>query len=148
MLSKFPELFDYTFHFNREMIAKIIENQSVLPERTFQLINHTLNAHQVWNSRILNDKSFGVWEIHSVEELENINETNYKKTLFILDKIDIKQTVKYKTSTGDSFENTIEDILFHIINHSTYHRGQLMMIFRESGIEPILADYIIYKRSF
>ncbi len=148
MLSKFPELFDYTFHFNREMITKIIDNQSVLPERAFQLIYHTLNAHQVWNSRILNDdKPFGVWEIHSMSELEKINETNYKKALFILENIDIKQTLKYKNSVGEAFENTIEDILFHIINHSTYHRGQLMMIFRESGIEPILADYIFYKRT-
>lgn len=147
-MTKFSELFEYTFHFNREMIKIMNENQTILPEKAFQLINHTLNAHQVWNSRILNNSSFGVWEIHSVNELENINETNFKKTLLILEDIDIKQTLKYKTSTGDSFENTIEDILFHIINHSTYHRGQLMMIFRESGIEPILADYIIYKRSF
>lgn len=148
MLSKFSELFDYTFHFNREMIQLIRENQSILPEKAFQLINHTLNAHQVWNSRILNDKPFGVWEIHSFDELENINESNYKKALFILENIDIQQTLKYKNSVGDAFENTIEDILFHIVNHSTYHRGQLMMIFRECGIEPILADYIIYKRYF
>ena len=47
---------------------------------------------------------------------------------------------------GNLFENKIDDILFHIINHSTYHRGQIMMLFRESGLEPIFSDYIFHKR--
>lgn len=146
MKDKFPELFEYTFHFNQEVIRKIIQNQHILPERAFQLINHTLNAHQVWNSRILHEKPFGVWEVHPLEDLQEINESNYQKTKSILENIDFMQILMYKNSKGDLFENRIEDILFHIINHSTYHRGQIMVFFRESGIEPIISDYIFYKR--
>lgn len=44
------------------------------------------------------------------------------------------------------FTNTIGDILFHIVNHSTYHRGQIASDFRESDIEPLNTDYIMFKR--
>ncbi len=146
MKEKFPELFDYTNHFNQKLIEIFDLNKSILPERAFQLINHTLNSHQIWNARILNEPTFGVWEMHPFEELWEINESNYQKTKYILENIDLSQSLSYKNSKGDLFENKTEDILFHIINHSTYHRGQIMMLFRESGIEPILSDYIFYKR--
>lgn len=146
MKEKFFELFEYTFHFNNEVIQKIIQNQTLLPEKAFRLMNHILNAHQIWNARMLNEKTFGVWEMHLPEELLEINRSGYQKTKFILENTDLCQNVKYKNSKGDLFENKAEDILFHIINHSTYHRGQIMMLFRESEIEPIVSDYIFYKR--
>ncbi len=146
MKEKFPELFDYTNHFNQKLIEIFDLNKSIIPERAFQLINHTLNAHQIWNARILNEPTFEVWEMHPFEELWEINESNYQKTKYILENIDLSQSLSYKNSKGDLFENKTEDILIHIINHSTYHHGQIMMLFRKSGIEPILSDYIFYKR--
>jgi uncharacterized damage-inducible protein DinB len=47
---------------------------------------------------------------------------------------------------GDTYTNSVQEILFHIINHSTYHRGQIMAQLRESGLEAISTDYIFYKR--
>jgi uncharacterized damage-inducible protein DinB len=44
------------------------------------------------------------------------------------------------------FTNTIKDILFHIINHSTNHRGQIAVDFRNNGLEPLVLDYVFYKR--
>lgn len=146
MKEKFPELFEYTHHFNQKLIEIIGLNKSILPERCFQLINHTLNAHQIWNNRILNEKTFGVWEMHSFEDLWEINESNYRKTLLILENSDLSQVIIYRNSKGDLFQNKTEDILFHIVNHSTYHRGQMMVLFRETGIEPLISEYIFYKR--
>ncbi|WP_209331385.1 DinB family protein [Lunatimonas salinarum] len=34
----------------------------------------------------------------------------------------------------------------HIVNHSTYHRGQIATLFRESGLQPVVTDYIMLKR--
>ena len=49
-------------------------------------------------------------------------------------------------SKGETFSNKIKDILFHIINHSTYHRAQIATDLKQNGIEPINTDYIFYKR--
>lgn len=146
MREKFGELFEYTHHFNHKVIEMMKTHKEILPERCFFLLNHTLNAHQIWLSRILNEKPFGVWEIHPFEDLEEINNSNFQKSLSVLNNSDLNKTISYWNSKGDLFENKIEDILFHIINHSTYHRGQIMMLFRESGLEPIVSDYIFHKR--
>ncbi|NNG11293.1 MAG: damage-inducible protein DinB, partial [Arenibacter sp.] len=41
---------------------------------------------------------------------------------------------------------TITDMLFHIINHSTHHRGQISVDLRNNAIEPPVLDYAFYKR--
>lgn len=147
MKEKFSELFEYSYHFDQKFIDAIGQHTSLLPERCFQLINHILNAHQIWNGRILNEDTFGVWEIHPFENLEKINESNFLNSLKILENLDLSQIISYRNSKGDLFENKIEDILFHIINHSTYHRGQITLLFRESGVEPLISDYIFHKRN-
>jgi uncharacterized damage-inducible protein DinB len=87
-----------------------------------------------------------VWELHSVQEFQNIDKVNYEQTLEILDKFDLNETIHYSNSKGQAFSNSIRDILFHVINHSTYHRGQIATDFKHSGIEPLATDYIFYKR--
>ncbi len=48
---------------------------------------------------------------------------------------------------GDD-EVSIEDILLHVCNHATYHRGQLITLGRQQGLnKPPRTDYIYYIRS-
>ncbi|MDQ0594073.1 putative damage-inducible protein DinB [Chryseobacterium ginsenosidimutans] len=146
MKEKLVDLFEYTYHFNKEMITVISENLEKIDEKTISLINHTLNAQQVWNSRILGEKSFEVWQINPFENLEEINYQNYLKSIQIVENSDFDQRVEYHNSKGTKFENTIFEMLFQAINHSTYHRGQINSLLKQSDIDPILTDYIFYKR--
>ena len=146
MKEKLVDLFEYTYHFNKEMIKIISENLEKVDEKAISLINHTLNAQQIWNSRILNEKSFEVWQINPFKNLDGINQQNFNKTLEIVQKFDPDQKIEYQNSRGTKFENTVFEMLFQAINHSTYHRGQINMLLKQSGITPILADYIFYKR--
>ncbi|MDO3426425.1 DinB family protein [Chryseobacterium sp. APV1] len=146
MKEKLVDLFEYTYHFNKEMIKIISENLEKVDEKTISLINHTLNAQQIWNSRILNEKSFEVWQINPFENLNGINQQNFNKSLEIVQKFDPDQKIEYQNSRGKKFENTVLEMLFQAINHSTYHRGQINSLLKKNGITPILADYIFYKR--
>ncbi len=146
MKKKLIDLFEYTYHFNSEMIKNISENISRIDEKTISLINHTLNAQQVWNSRILNEKPFQIWQINLIENLEQINNQNFQKSIHIVENSDLDQKIEYQNSKGIKFENTIFEILFQVINHSTYHRGQINSNLKQNGIEPVLTDYIFYKR--
>lgn len=146
MKEKLIDLFEYTYHFNKEMIKIISENISQVDEKIISLINHTLNAQQVWNSRILHEKSFQVWQINPIENLEQINHQNYLKSIEIIENSDLEQKLEYQNSSGAKFENTIFEMLFHAVNHSTYHRGQINSQLKQNGIDPLLTDYIFYKR--
>jgi len=79
--------------------------------------------------------------------LKNIDKSNYEQTLLILDDFDLNTPIEYTNSKGDTFSNNIRDIYFHVINHSTHHRGQIASEFRQYGINPLVSDYIFYKRT-
>lgn len=147
MKSKLLELLEYNFDSNQKLIHTSLEYLGQLDEKTILVLNHILNANQVWNARILNETVFGVWQINDEKEWLSINESNYQKSQYVLNSFDLKEILIYKNSQGTEFQNSIEDVLFHIINHSTYHRGQIAMRFRESDLNPLISDYIVYKRN-
>lgn len=134
---------------NHMFIRLYLEHADLMTERLSTLINHILNAHQIWNSRLLNQSSFDRFQINPNHSLRSINEENYRKSLLIVndDNTDLENIITYQTSTGDSFHNSIEDILLHVINHSTYHRAQVATDFKQLGIAPPISDYIAYKRT-
>jgi uncharacterized damage-inducible protein DinB len=144
----FRELFEYSHHFNIKLAKAILENRDKVSERSVKLFSHVLNAHRIWNNRIDPGKvnMFGVWAIHTPDVFEGIEQENYDHTLSILDRFDLGPVIEYKTTRGDLFRNSIRDILFHVVNHSTHHRAQIASDFRQSGIEPLVTDYVFYKR--
>ena len=37
------------------------------------------------------------------------------------------------------------DLMLHVINHSTYHRGQIALMLRQVGAVPIATDYHVFR---
>lgn len=146
MIEFFKDIFGYHNHFNQRLADLFIANRDTISERTIPLFSHTLNAHQIWNSRIIGGTSFAVHQVHRLEDFKQIDENNYINTLKILSDFDLGSIIKYRTSKGDEFQNSIQEILFHVANHFTHHKGQLISDLRQCGIEPIITDYIFYKR--
>lgn len=143
----FKELFDYSHHYNQQLSETFMESPDKTSDKAVALYNHLLNAHQIWNYRIEpKGTAFGVWEIHAVQDLKSIDRANYERTLQILDKFDLEETIHYSNSKGKVFRNSIRDVLFHIINHSTYHRGQIATAFKAHGLAPLVTDFIFFKR--
>lgn len=147
MKEKLIDLFEYTYHFNLEMIKVVSENRKIVDDKTISLINHTLNAQQIWNARILSEITFEVWQINPFESLVEINHENFLKSIDIITNLDLEKRIEYQNSRGTKFENSIFEMLFHAVNHSTYHRGQINSLFKQNGITPVLTDYIFYKRN-
>ncbi len=146
MKEKLIDLFEYTHHFNAEMIKVISENRKLIDDKTISLINHTLNAQQIWNARILGESTFEVWQINPLKSLQEIDHKYFLKSIDIISNLDLDKRIEYQNSRGTKFENSIFEMLFHAVNHSTYHRGQINSLLKQNGLAPILTDYIFYKR--
>lgn len=147
MKSFFEDIFRYHHHFNQKITEQLIENQEIISNRSVPLLSHVINAHHIWNARILGLKpECGVNDVHTLSKILELNEANLQSTLRILESINLTEPVQYRTFRGDGFENTVQDILFHIANHTTHHRGQVISDLRQSGIAPVMTDYIFYKR--
>jgi hypothetical protein len=48
----FRELLEYTFHFNAKVIDVLINNPADFPGKSLELLNHTINAQEIWNARM------------------------------------------------------------------------------------------------
>lgn len=54
--------------------------------------------------------------------------------------------VRYRNMAGTSFEDPVGDIVAHVLNHATYHRGEIAGLLLAADLEPPLTDYIVYVR--
>lgn len=147
MKTFFKELFAYNHGVNQQLCDVLDTNADKASEKALKLYNHILNGHQIWNNRIeARDTAFDIWDIHTVRECRDIDKVNYEHTLFIIDKYDLNDIVRHAKIKGKPFSRRISEILFHIINHSTYHRAQIATEFRQSGLDPLMTDFIFFER--
>ncbi|MCW3465960.1 DinB family protein [Chitinophaga nivalis] len=143
----FKELFDYNNHCNQKLEEVFLEHTDKVAGKIIKLYSHILNAHQIWNHRMASrDLVFSVWDMHTVQDVPAINKVNYEQTQLLLDKIDLHNTIQYKMKDGRVFSKQTWEILFHVINHSTYHRAQIATACKENGLTPVATDYILYER--
>ncbi|TLP75883.1 DinB family protein [Maribacter sp. ACAM166] len=147
MKAFFNEIFDYNYYCNKKLIDECLELVE-LPLKTKSLFSHILNAHDIWNARILGKASgYKVWQEHDVKNWADIHYENQRSSFEIMSNADeFDKRIDYENSEGRIFTNTLQEMLFHIINHSTNHRGQIAVDFRNNGITPIGLDYVHYKR--
>lgn len=148
MKAFFNQLFDYNFYCNKKIIEECSRIQGI-PEKSLQLFSHLLNSHHIWNCRITGmDTVYGIWQLQPQDRWAEIHYENQRNSFEITTHTaDFDKRIDYENSEGRLFTNTVKDILFHIINHSTHHRAQISMDFRQQGLEPIPMDFIKYKRS-
>jgi uncharacterized damage-inducible protein DinB len=66
--------------------------------------------------------------------------------LWELDEAAFEKTVDYSNLAGNTYRNSLADLIRHVVNHSTYHRGQLATQLRQLGQVPPSTDFIVYRR--
>lgn len=146
MKNFFKDLFKYSHHVNVQLIDILNENKEKDIESIIRLMSHVLNVHRIWNAKVKTvPVLYGSWDIHAVDDMAQIEQENFGYSMQLLETYELTQPITYMTGSGKQFTNTVQEILFQAINHSTYHRGQVATAFRQAGIEPILTDYIFYK---
>lgn len=146
MKSFFEDIFAYHHHFNQKLGKQIESHKERVSERVHFLFSHLVLAHQIWNSRILGLEALNLNQTLSLEKCLDLDTVNLQRTLQILSEYDLSQSVIYHNTRGNEFTNSIQDILYHVTNHSSHHKGQIVAALRQGGIEPIVTDYIFYKR--
>lgn len=59
---------------------------------------------------------------------------------------DLHRVVHYTNTTGASFEAPLWQLMFHRVNHSTYHRGQVATLLRQLGAQVPGTDLVVFHR--
>jgi uncharacterized damage-inducible protein DinB len=59
----------------------------------------------------------------------------------------LQHVFHYQNTKREQFKQPVYQMLLHVFNHGTYHRGQLVNILRQLGVEKVPAtDFIVWSR--
>jgi len=59
---------------------------------------------------------------------------------------DLDRVMEYKTFNFGVYKNPVWQSLQHLVNHGTYHRGQITTLLRQLGAKPVLTDLMHFYR--
>jgi uncharacterized damage-inducible protein DinB len=142
-----------------EMLAEVDdqlfyqENKSSFPSIA-KTVLHIGDAQMIWLSR-MQGKGLTAWPSATfqgtkADALAGLVQSSKDINVFIKSKGEsfLSTRYAYRTMKGDPFEDPVEDTLFHVVNHSTYHRGQITMMLREMNVTQLVGtDLIHYLRT-
>ena len=63
-----------------------------------------------------------------------------------LSESDLDRVMEYKTMKFGVYTNPLWQSMLHLVNHGTYHRGQVTTMLRQLGTQPILTDLMHFYR--
>lgn len=144
----FLKWYAYNAWANRRVLA-CLEQQNVTDEKILTVMGHLLAANFIWLNRIkgLPKSEYKLWGSYPLAILKTmVEEADRQWSGYIQSQTDFNRILKYQNYVGDYFENNVEQIMIHLVNHGSYHRGQVAMLLRQKGLEPVNTDYITYDR--
>jgi uncharacterized damage-inducible protein DinB len=116
--------------------------------RAMGLVPHVLLARRVWLWRIRGEAYervpdwFPMTSAAETRAMATEVDAAWQGFLAGLTLADLDREVGYTASSGDSFVSTIGEILDHVFNHGTYHRGQIARLVTELGGSRAETDLI------
>jgi uncharacterized damage-inducible protein DinB len=148
--NKFFKQFEFE-KWSNIMILNALRKLTEESPRAHTLFCHLLNSHSMWLSRVTKtDFKVGLFEERDLEACEKFIAENYEAWMQSLstktDK-DLEESIEFMGAWENPPKKRkmlIEDALIHIINHSSYHRGQIVVHIKGKVDELPLSTYIMY----
>jgi uncharacterized damage-inducible protein DinB len=148
MKQYFLKLYRYNAWSNKRVLGTL-QRQNVRDEKILTIMGHTVAALFLWLHRIkgLPAPDVKLWGEYSLEQLVELAEKAGKEWLEFVESTDnFNRELTYRNYVNEPYTNNVENIMIHLVNHSSYHRGQIAMLLRQKGFEPINTDFITYDR--
>lgn len=119
-------------------------------------VAHIWGAEEIWMKRIQGEER-PAWEGYDVME-ENIDVLTDKWKISsagfvrfvsgLPEQWDSVPVVRAYNMKGELCEDRLDEVLQHVFNHGTYHRGQIVTMLRQVGVTKIPGtDMTLYCRS-
>lgn len=146
MKSFFEENFEYQNEVNQDIIQQLLALNEEIPIKVLDLLSHSINAHKLWNYRILDKTEKVSFVTHSLDELQLLDIHNFNDTLHVIMNKDLSEEIRYHSTSGKAYRNTIQEILTQVSLHFQYHRGQIISELLKQNIKLKPTDHIYFSR--
>jgi uncharacterized damage-inducible protein DinB len=152
------ELYEY----NRWANARMLESVAAAPANSFTrevggsfqslrgTVSHMVGAEWIWLERWRGNSPRALPAAESFPDLESIRrlwrdvEAGQREVLDSLDEARLAVIVSYVNPRGETWAYPLGRMMQHLVNHSTYHRGQVTTLLRQLGETPSSTDLLLY----
>lgn len=165
-LQDIRHLFDYTEWANDRAMEAADEladddlrrDVGISHRSIFGTLTHMAGAEWIWLERWhgrspAKAEAWSIWTPESCGDLATLNdrwtEVIERRTQFIgaLDEDRLAAELSFRLLSGDPSSMRLVDQMQHVANHATLHRGQIVGMIRQLGIEPPSTDLLFYLRN-
>jgi uncharacterized damage-inducible protein DinB len=114
---------------------------------------HIASAEWIWLRRWKGESpsAYPTWAKHSSMEavVTKFGEIEAERAAWLstLSDADIDRILSFRLLNGQEDKQRLSAQLLHLVNHSTYHRGQVAGMMRQVGGTPVPTDLIAYRRT-
>jgi len=158
-VKEIQELYAYNRWANRRILgaAAVLEPQAFGKDMGSSFLSvrdtlvHILAAEWVWLARWQGTSPTGLpsWDLVTCDEVRKRwaeVESEQQEFIEALTEADRRRVIAYRDTSGRARENELGHMLRHVVNHSSYHRGQVITMLRQLGAETVGTDLIRYYR--
>jgi len=163
--SDLKHLFDYTEWANglaldaaAELSAEnLLRDFNISHGSIFGTLLHMAGAEWIWQERWYGRspakaEAWSLWTTESCADLAALNE-RWREVIdrradFLAgaDEAGLAAELPFKLLSGDPSSLPLVDQMQHVANHATLHRGQVVGMIRQLGLEPPSTDLLFYLR--
>ena len=161
-LASLKELYDYNYWARDQQLAAC---EGVSPENFLRPLGsswsslrdtlvHLLGVEWVWLERCRGysptaqeAEQYAPEKFTSVAAVRNrwgSVERDLRAYLASLSEEALARPLTYTNLKGQSWTYPLGKVLLHVINHQTYHRGQITTMLRQVGARPVPIDYLVF----
>ena len=161
-IENFKQLADYNHWANRRLYAAAL----ALPDEQYRhhtgvffgslhgTLNHLLLADRIWLKRLTGEGEHPLRldailfeDRNELARARMAEDARLKRVVSGYSEADLAAAVSYKTRSGAPHQQALKDILLHLFNHHTHHRGQAHACCSIlTGREPPLLDLLAFQR--
>jgi uncharacterized damage-inducible protein DinB len=153
-------LFDYTVWANH----RVLRSAATLSVDDFKrdlrsshggvrgTLTHAMGAEWIWLERfkgVSHTRGIDEGEFPDVVALRDrwtLIEGHRRDWLASLRESDLSAIVSYRTLAGAEFADPLWRLVQHVVNHTTYHRGQVITLLRQLGTWVVSTDLVLWDR--
>lgn len=113
---------------------------------------HIFGAEWVWLERFQGRSPSSLPDATQFPTLESLRERWSEHELRLLNFVkgltpqDLARVMEYKTLKFGVYRNPLWQSMQHLVNHGTYHRGQVTTLLRQLGAQPLSSDLMHFYR--
>jgi uncharacterized damage-inducible protein DinB len=153
---------EFLNEYNRWANARMLDAASKLSSEQFaadlksshqsvrDTLAHILAAEWIWLERWLGTSPKALLDpadfptVDSLKSRWNEVEANYQAFIGTLSDESLEKVITYTNTRGEVWKYPLAEMIQHVMNHSTYHRGQVTTMLRQLGAEVTPLDLLVF----